>query len=121
MVIRWACRNLKTTAAVTRMMTGEGPSWEDTALVNPRPVEAPSHSTEARVVRLSSGPPLIPKKGGKVQIRQKEGAQDVGAAPDSPEPPVVRRKTPIQQDPEAYRGPSRAHDLGCKLSIVSGT
>lgn len=60
-------------------------------------MEAPSQSTEARVVRLSSGPPSIPKKGGKVQIRQEKGAQDIGAAPDSPELPVVRQKTPSRQ------------------------
>ncbi|KAK9972744.1 hypothetical protein ABG768_026031, partial [Culter alburnus] len=108
--IRWARRNLKTireatieraTAVVRRIMTREGPSSEDTALVNPRPVVAPSPPTEVRVVRLSLGPPSVQRKGAKVRVVQGEGAQDRGASPwsleESPEGQTIRRRTPGRQ------------------------
>lgn len=82
------------------------------ALVNPRPVVSPGQSTEARVVHLSSGLPSISGKGGKVQVMQGEGAQGIGAAPDSPEQPVVRRKFQADKGPRGLRRAEQNPRLG---------
>lgn len=105
MAIRWAHRNLKSiqepmiklaTAAVTRLMTGEPPRGEE-VLVNPQPVEAAGPSLDTKALHLCSRPPSSVTK--KVQIRQGEGTQGVAVAvPDTSVVPVVRRKTPIQDN-----------------------